>query len=85
METVTAELLLGEGAGGVKCIVGRGSGGFGRGLSSLESGGNISIGASWAFDAKKRVCVSRNSTRRCDCLSLCLGSAMGDSKCAPGQ
>ncbi|KAM6495683.1 Mu homology domain containing protein [Amanita muscaria] len=55
METVTAELLLGEGAGGVKCIVGRGSGGFGRGLSSLESGGNISIGASWAFDAKKRV------------------------------
>ena len=57
MENLVATLYLGEGAGGIKCIAGRGSGGFGRGLSSLESGGSISIGASWVFDAKKRVCV----------------------------
>lgn len=76
MENLVAEFYLGEGAGGIKCITGRGSGGFGRGLSSLESGASISIGASWAFDAKKRVCViiicsnvglpSRWNVRYCD-------------------
>jgi len=55
MENLVATFYLGEGAGGIKCISGRGSGGFGRGLSSLESGAGISIGASWAFDAKKRI------------------------------
>lgn len=58
MENLVATLYLGEGAGGIKCITGRGTGGFGRGLSSLESGASISIGASWVFDAKNRVCVS---------------------------
>jgi AP-3 complex subunit mu len=58
MENLVATLYLGEDAGGIKCIAGRGSGGFARGLSSLESGASISIGASWAFDTKKRVCVS---------------------------
>ncbi|KAF8631235.1 hypothetical protein AX15_002564 [Amanita polypyramis BW_CC] len=55
MENLTAELHLGKGAEGIKCITGRGSGGFGRGLSNLESGANVSIGASWAFDSGKRV------------------------------
>ncbi|KAK2466394.1 hypothetical protein APHAL10511_002036 [Amanita phalloides] len=55
IENLFATLYLGEGAGGIKCIAGRGSGGFGRGLSSLESGASVAIGASWAFDAKKRV------------------------------
>ncbi|KAF8639651.1 hypothetical protein AX17_000916 [Amanita inopinata Kibby_2008] len=54
IENLVAELHLGESAGGIKCIAGRGSGGFGRGLSSLESGMTASIGASWAFDTKKR-------------------------------
>jgi AP-3 complex subunit mu len=71
MENVVAELYLGEGAGGIKCIVGRGSGGFGRGLSSLESGTSVSIGASWAFDGKKRVCVNRNSTRQVRAYRCC--------------
>jgi AP-3 complex subunit mu len=71
MDNVVAELYLGEGAGGIKCIVGRGSGGFSRGLSSLESGTSVSIGASWAFDGKKRVCVNRNSTRQMRAYRCC--------------
>ncbi|KAK1230779.1 hypothetical protein PQX77_006128 [Marasmius sp. AFHP31] len=50
-ENVIVELGLGKGASGIKCVVLRGSGGFGSavGLGTGDSG------ASWAFDARRMV------------------------------
>ncbi|PFH52562.1 hypothetical protein AMATHDRAFT_139622 [Amanita thiersii Skay4041] len=52
IENFMAEINLGVGASGLKCIASRGSGGFGSGF---ESGSTASIGASWAFDVKKQI------------------------------
>lgn len=56
IEGFVAEMHLGDGAGGIKCIAAQGSGGgrFGRGLDSGHVG---TIGASWSFDSNKRVCI----------------------------
>lgn len=55
IENVCVELNLGEGAHAIKCVASRESGGLGRGLSSLETGGSTSSTASWAFDSRKKV------------------------------
>lgn len=55
IENLVAEIHVGEGAGGIKCVASRGSGGFGRGLSNMETG-MAGIGASWSFDSVKKVC-----------------------------
>ncbi|KAJ7162632.1 Mu homology domain-containing protein [Mycena crocata] len=56
MESLVAEMYLGEGAGGVKCVASRGDGGVGsgrRGLPETVSSGSTS--GSWTFDPKKMV------------------------------
>ncbi len=45
---------LGEGAGGIKCVAARGSG-IGRHTGTLDVGLSNNMGASWAFDVKKKV------------------------------
>ncbi|KAF7354942.1 MHD domain-containing protein [Mycena sanguinolenta] len=53
MESLVAEMYLGEGAGGVKCVASRGDGGVSvarRGPDVTSSG---SASGSWTFDAKK--------------------------------
>jgi len=58
IESLVAEMHLGEGAGGIKCITGQGSGTgkFGRGMSSLDSGPVVGItGASWSFDSNRKM------------------------------
>lgn len=60
IENLVAEMHLGEGAGGIKCITGQGSGsgGFGRGMSGLDSGPVVGVtGASWSFDSNRKVRV----------------------------
>lgn len=51
IEHLVAEMHLGEGAGGIKCVASRGGGAdrFGRGMDSNA------VGASWAFDSNKKV------------------------------
>jgi AP-3 complex subunit mu len=46
------EMNLGEGAGGIKCVATRGSG-IGRHMGATDMGSN-NMGASWAFDTKKK-------------------------------
>ncbi|KAJ7762805.1 Mu homology domain-containing protein [Mycena maculata] len=56
LESLVAEMYLGEGAGGVKCVANRGVGGGNvgrRGIPETVSSGSAS--GSWAFDAKKMV------------------------------
>jgi AP-3 complex subunit mu len=59
IQSLVAEMHLGEGAGGIKCMATQGSGTsrFGRGMSGLELG-PIGIGASWSFDPNKKVRVA---------------------------
>ncbi|KAK7061349.1 MHD domain-containing protein [Favolaschia claudopus] len=54
MEALVAEMYLGEGAGGVKCVASRGDGGgnLGRRAHDTMSTGGSATG-SWTFDAKK--------------------------------
>lgn len=52
IESLVAEMYLGEGAGGIKCIATRGSGGRGIGADVSVSGAG---GASWGFDSRKMV------------------------------
>ncbi|KAJ7638440.1 Mu homology domain-containing protein [Roridomyces roridus] len=54
LESIVAEMYIGEGAGGVKCVAARGDGGnMGRrGMPDSSSGSST---GSWAFDAKKMV------------------------------
>jgi len=61
IESLVAEMHLGEGAGGLKCIAAQGSetSRFGRGMGGLESGPVGVIGASWSFDSNKKVCTQR--------------------------
>lgn len=54
IENLVAEIPVGEGASGIKCVASRGSGGFGRGLSNMETG-MTGIGASWSFDSVKKI------------------------------
>ncbi|KAF9076627.1 Mu homology domain-containing protein [Rhodocollybia butyracea] len=58
LENVVAEMHLGQGAGGIRCSVSRGSGGGGfinaGGSRNLETGG-ASNGASWSFDSRRMV------------------------------
>ncbi|KAJ7667599.1 Mu homology domain-containing protein [Mycena polygramma] len=54
MESLVAEMYLGEGAGGVKCVATRGDGGnVGRRGPDVASSGSST--GSWAFDPKKMV------------------------------
>lgn len=53
------EMDLGEGAGGIKCVAARGSG-LGRHVGALDMGLSNNMGASWAFDAKKKVRPSQS-------------------------
>ncbi|KAJ7672862.1 Mu homology domain-containing protein [Mycena rosella] len=55
MESLVAEMYLGEGAGGVKCVATRGDGGLSgrRGMPEMGSGGSAT--GSWTFDPKKMV------------------------------
>lgn len=57
IESFVAEMYLGEGAGGIKCIAARGSGTgrFGRGMGGVDTSAAGAIGASWAFDSAKKV------------------------------
>jgi AP-3 complex subunit mu len=56
MESVVAEMYLGEGAGGVKCVATRGDGGLGGGRRGMpETGSSASATGSWGFDSKKMV------------------------------
>lgn len=57
IESFVAEMYLGEGAGGIKCVAARGSGAgrFGRGMGGVDTSLAASIGASWAFDSAKKV------------------------------
>ncbi|KAJ6627399.1 Mu homology domain-containing protein [Mycena sp. CBHHK59/15] len=57
LESLVAEMYLGEGAGGVKCVPSRGDGGgnAGRRGMGFESGQSGSTTGSWAFDPKKMV------------------------------
>jgi len=58
-------MYLGEGAGGLKCIAARGTGGGesrfsnagGRGMG-METAGAGAGGTSWMFDSKKKVRLS---------------------------
>uniref|UniRef100_A0A8H7Y1W4 MHD domain-containing protein n=1 Tax=Psilocybe cubensis TaxID=181762 RepID=A0A8H7Y1W4_PSICU len=55
LENLVIELNLGEGASGIKCVAGRGTGGLGRGgIGAMDVVGGSS-GASWAFDSRKKV------------------------------
>jgi AP-3 complex subunit mu len=67
IENFVAEMHLGEGAGGMKCIVtqGSGAGRFGRGASGLDSGPVGVVGASWSFDSNKKVCVRHRTLYWC--------------------
>ncbi|KAG6899382.1 hypothetical protein C0993_010681 [Termitomyces sp. T159_Od127] len=49
VENLVAELRLGEGAGGIKCVTARGGAAdrYGRGVEG--------VGASWAFDSNKKI------------------------------
>ncbi|KAJ6567293.1 Mu homology domain-containing protein [Mycena vulgaris] len=56
MESLVAEMYLGEGAGGVKCVASRGDGGVSSGRRGpSETGSSASSTGSWAFDPKKMV------------------------------
>ncbi|TFK74438.1 clathrin adaptor, mu subunit [Pluteus cervinus] len=59
IEHVVAELHLGEGATGIKCVASRGTGGssaFSRGIGAMDVPGVPgSSGASWVFDSKRMV------------------------------
>ncbi|KAF7330788.1 MHD domain-containing protein [Mycena venus] len=55
MESVVAEMYLGEGAGGVKCVASRGDGGGNVGRRGQDGSSSGSNTGSWAFDAKKMV------------------------------
>ena len=60
IESLVAEMHLGEGAGGIKCITtqGSGSGRFGSGMSGMDLGPVVgATGASWSFDSKRKVRV----------------------------
>ncbi|KAJ7179515.1 Mu homology domain-containing protein [Mycena filopes] len=58
LESLVAEMYLGEGAGGVKCVATRGDGGgnVGRRGDVVTSG---SASGSWTFDARKMIQVVR--------------------------
>jgi hypothetical protein len=81
IESLVAEMHLGEGAGGIKCIAaqGSGTGRFGRGVSGLDSGPVGVIGASWSFDSNRKVCIYHGI---CYYLMIShnLDIAMGDSR-----
>jgi AP-3 complex subunit mu len=66
IENLVAEIHLGEGSGGMKCIAtqGSGAGRFGRGTSSLDSGPVGVIGASWSFDSNKKVSIRHRTLHR---------------------
>ncbi|KAJ7265853.1 Mu homology domain-containing protein [Mycena haematopus] len=53
MESLVAEMYLGEGAGGVKCVASRGDGGANVGRRGPDAGSSSSVTGSWTFDAKK--------------------------------
>ncbi|KAF9057497.1 Mu homology domain-containing protein [Panaeolus papilionaceus] len=55
LENVVVELNLGHGASGIKCVAARGMGGLGRGGGGMDLSGGGNVGASWAFDSKKKV------------------------------
>lgn len=56
IENLNIEMDLGQGAGGIKCIASRGSGGLTRGgIGSMDVGISGTSGASWNFDTKKKV------------------------------
>lgn len=56
LESLVAEMYLGEGAGGVKCVPTRADGGGNAGRRGIpEIGSSGSATGSWAFDAKKMV------------------------------
>ncbi|KAF8227969.1 clathrin adaptor, mu subunit [Tricholoma matsutake] len=57
IEGLVAEMHLGEGAGGIKCIAAQGSGAgrFGRAMTGLDSGPAAVIGTSWAFDSNRKM------------------------------
>ncbi|KAJ7499346.1 Mu homology domain-containing protein [Mycena latifolia] len=56
MEALVAEMYIGEGAGGVKCVASRGDGGLSGGRRGLpETGSSASASGSWTFDTKKMV------------------------------
>lgn len=59
LENVIAEMHLGQGAGGIRCNVSRGSGGGGfinAGGSRNTDTSGLSNGASWSFDSRRMVC-----------------------------
>ncbi|KAJ7477154.1 Mu homology domain-containing protein [Mycena galericulata] len=53
LESLVAEMYLGEGTGGVKCVATRGDGGANTGRRGMSETGSAT--GSWAFDAKKMV------------------------------
>jgi AP-3 complex subunit mu len=56
IENLNIEMDLGQGAGGIKCIASRGSGGLTRGgIGGMDVGISGTSGASWSFDTKKKV------------------------------
>lgn len=55
LENIVVELNLGEGASGIKCVAARGTGGLGRGGVGAHDMGMNNNGASWSFDARKKV------------------------------
>ncbi|KXN86313.1 AP-3 complex subunit mu-1 [Leucoagaricus sp. SymC.cos] len=58
LEGIVIEMNVGEGAGGIKCVAARGSG-IGRNMGATDMGMSNSMGASWAFDTKKKAGVLR--------------------------
>lgn len=72
LESLVAEMYLGEGATSIKCTTtrGAGSGGFGN-SASMQSGPAGMAGTSWVFDAKKMVrifflCIAPKLAPRCE-------------------
>ncbi|KAF9008839.1 Mu homology domain-containing protein [Cyathus striatus] len=55
IDNFVAEIFLGEGATGIKCISSKGRGGFGSHLNTTESGLLTNAGASWTFDSRKKI------------------------------
>lgn len=56
IENLNIEMDLGQGAGGIKCMASRGSGGLARGgIGGMDVGISGTSGASWNFDTKKKV------------------------------
>ncbi|KAJ7087249.1 Mu homology domain-containing protein [Mycena belliarum] len=55
IEALVAEMYLGEGAGGVKCVASRGDGGLSSGRRGTPETGSSSTTGSWTFDQRKMV------------------------------